>query len=29
MLKYGDRKANRSDEENLRQAIKSTIVYYI
>ena len=29
MLKYGDRKANRSNDENLRQAIKSTLVYYM
>ena len=29
MLKYGDRRANRSNDENLRQAIKSTLVYYM
>ena len=29
MLKYGDRKPNRSNEDNLRQAIKSTLVYYM
>ena len=29
MLKYGDRKPNRSNDENLRQAIKSTLVYYM
>ena len=29
MLKYGDRKPNRSNDDNLRQAIKSTLVYYM
>lgn len=29
MLKYGDRLPNRTNEENLRRAIKSTLVYYM
>lgn len=29
MLKYGDRRPNRTNDENLRQAIKSALIYYL